>query len=62
MDAPILSPSMRIALNDLMLDRLLVVYPGRRRYALADRVDVIPLIELIGTEGDAASLFKKRRR
>jgi uncharacterized protein len=62
MDAPILSPSMRIALNDLMLDRLLVVYPGRRSYALADRVDVIPLIELIGTEGDAASLFKKRRR
>lgn len=62
MDAPIVTPSMRIALNDLRLDRLVVVYPGNRRYALADRVDVIPLIELVGREGDAVNLFKKPRR
>ncbi|MDF0676597.1 MAG: ATP-binding protein [Nitrospira sp.] len=53
MDAPIMTPSMRIALSDLRLDRLVVVYPGSRRYALADRVDVIPLVELIGSEEDA---------
>lgn len=53
MDAPIMTPSMRIVLNDLRLDRLVVVYPGNRRYALADRVDVIPLVELIGSEADA---------
>jgi predicted AAA+ superfamily ATPase len=47
MDAPILTPSMRTALMDLKLDRLLVVYPGDRRYALADRVEVIPLSELV---------------
>jgi predicted AAA+ superfamily ATPase len=62
MDAPSLTPSMRIALHDLMLDRLIVVYPGDRRYALADDVEVIPLIELVGSIGNAASMFKKRRR
>jgi hypothetical protein len=62
MDAPTLTPSMRIALNDLKLDRLVVVYPGERRYPLADRVEVIPLVELVGSEGDPASLFKKPRR
>jgi predicted AAA+ superfamily ATPase len=60
MDAPGLTPSMRIALEDLKLDRLIVVYPGDRRYTLADHVDVIPLIELVAGEADAEGLFKKR--
>ncbi len=60
MDAPGLTPSMRIALEDLKLDRLVVVYPGDRRYTLADRADVIPLIELVAGEADAEGLFKKR--
>jgi hypothetical protein len=47
MDAPMLTPSMRIALQELKLDRLIVVYPGERRYALAERVEVLPLIELV---------------
>jgi hypothetical protein len=51
---------MRIALEDLKLDRLIVVYPGDRRYTLADHVDVIPLIELVAGEADAEGLFKKR--
>ena len=62
MDAPTMTPSMHIALHDLKLDRLVVVYPGTRRYALADRVDVIPLLELVGAEGDGERLFEKRRR
>jgi len=62
MDAPILTPSMHIALNDLKLDRLVVVYPGERHYPLADRVEVIPLVELTNAGGDTAGLFKKRRR
>ncbi len=62
MDAPTLTPSMRIALEDLKLDRLVVVYPGDRRYPLADRVDVIPLIELVAGEVDAEGMFKKRGR
>lgn len=47
MDAPVLTPSMRIALADLKLDQLLVVYPGAARYALARRVEVVPLPQLV---------------
>jgi uncharacterized protein len=60
-DAPTLTPSMQIALNDLKLNRLVVIYPGERRYALADRLEVIPLAEMVATGGIAASLFKKSR-
>ena len=42
-DAPTLTPSMRIALEDLKLSELKVVYPGDRRYRLAPKVEVIPL-------------------
>jgi len=35
-DAPWLTPSIRIALEDLPLERVAVVYPGSRRYALAN--------------------------
>ena len=48
MDAPRLTPSMRIALQDLALDRLLVVYPGTQRYPLGEGVEAIPLTELAG--------------
>jgi hypothetical protein len=41
-DAPGLTPSMRIALADLKLDRLRVIYPGNKPYRLAPKVDVIP--------------------
>lgn len=42
-DAPQFTPSMRIALQDLRLDALYVVYPGTRRYAVADGVEAVPL-------------------
>ena len=42
-DAPALTPSMRIALADLALDALYVVYPGERRYRLAENVEAVPL-------------------
>jgi uncharacterized protein len=47
-DAPGVTPSMKIALHDLQLDRLYVVYPGVRRYALANRMEVVPLASLLG--------------
>jgi hypothetical protein len=46
-DAPGLTPSMRVALNDLKLDKLYVVYPGSQRYALSEQVDVVPLSALL---------------
>ena len=45
-DAPRLTKSMRIALQDLKLDRLLVVYPGAEAYPLENNVEVIPFPEL----------------
>ena len=52
-DAPRLTPSMRIALEDLGLRRLSVLYPGDRRYPLDRRVDVVPLAELATRGADA---------
>ncbi len=45
-DAPALTKSMRIAMADLRLDRLLVVYPGTERYSLGGKAAVIPAVDL----------------
>jgi len=45
-DAPTLTPSMRIALADLRLDHLTVLYPGTKQYALAERITVAPIAML----------------
>jgi hypothetical protein len=50
MDAPKLTPAMRIALTDLKLDQLLVAYPGTARYRLAPKVEVVPLPQLVNAE------------
>lgn len=49
-DAPRMTPSMRNALEDLGLERIAVVYPGERRYALHEQVEVVPL-EVLVEEG-----------
>lgn len=41
-DAPTLTPSMRIALEDLNLQRIAVIYPGQQRYALTPQVEAVP--------------------
>lgn len=46
-DAPRLTPSMRVALEDLALDRLVVLYPGERRYPLTERVEAVPLEDFL---------------
>jgi predicted AAA+ superfamily ATPase len=45
-DAPRLTPSMHIAMEDLQLDRLLVMYPGLHPYSLGEKIRVIPLASL----------------
>jgi predicted AAA+ superfamily ATPase len=47
MDAPTLTPSMRVALTDLKLDELKVVYPGTVRYSRDNGVAVLPLAEVV---------------
>ncbi len=59
-DAPRLTPSMRIALKDLSLEHLAVLYPGDLRYRLDDRVTVVPLMEL--AEGDPACILPRPGR
>jgi predicted AAA+ superfamily ATPase len=49
-DAPRLTPSMHIALTDLKLDELHVVYPGAKPYVLADRVQVVPLAQFVNAK------------
>lgn len=45
-DAPRLTTSMRVALEDLALDRLAIVYPGERRFHLAENVEIVPATDL----------------
>jgi len=54
-DAPTLTASIRTALADLRLEHLTVLYPGSRRYSLAERVTVVPLVSLAA--GDPAAVL-----
>lgn len=45
-DAPRLTRSIRIAIDDLGLDRVAVVYPGAKRYPLGSKVEAVPLAAL----------------
>ena len=49
MDAPRVTPSMLIAMRDLKLDALYVVYPGERRYALGEGMEAVPLAALMAS-------------
>jgi hypothetical protein len=47
-DAPAMTPSMRIALEDLKLERIAVIYPGGKRYSLHKKVEVVPFETVMG--------------
>ena len=53
-DAPRMTPSIRIAMEDVGLARVAVLYPGTKRYAIADRVEAVP----VQTLGRMKSLFE----
>lgn len=57
-DAPRLTPSMRTAMTDLRLNRLIVIYPGGVAYPLADKIEVAPLSRLAEPNG-IDSLIKR---
>lgn len=46
MDAPKLTPSMRAAMQDLGLQKLIVIYPGSQRYSLGEGITVMPLAQI----------------
>ena len=56
-DAPRITPSIRNALNDVGLAAVVILYPGRQRFPLSDRVEVVPLSSL----GRGEALFAQAR-
>lgn len=46
-DAPTMTPSMRIALEDIGLERITVIYPGDKRYELHKKISVVPFDKVI---------------
>jgi predicted AAA+ superfamily ATPase len=54
-DAPRMTPSIRIALEDLGLARVVVLYPGTKRFRIAERVEAVPL----RTMSKGVSIFEK---
>ncbi|MBN2859936.1 MAG: ATP-binding protein [Sphaerochaetaceae bacterium] len=47
-EAPKPTKSMYVALEDLALDSIYVIYPGKERYPLHERIEVISLSLFIG--------------
>ncbi|MBN1942605.1 MAG: ATP-binding protein [Phycisphaerae bacterium] len=47
-DAPTMTPSMKSALEVLKLKRIAVIYPGKRRYSVDKKIDVVPFDEIQG--------------
>ena len=50
-DAPRMTPSIRIACDDLDLAKVAVIYPGTRRYPIDRRVEAFPLAKLAASAG-----------
>ncbi|HET6628177.1 MAG TPA: hypothetical protein VFG91_00215 [Woeseiaceae bacterium] len=48
--APRMTPSMHNAIDDIGLERVAVIYPGQKRYRLAEQVEVVPLQTLAFAE------------
>ncbi len=63
-DAPTVTPSMRIAIDDLRLERLAVVYPGDTAYVLDRDIEVLPLVEierLVASRGRGGGVRSTRK-
>jgi predicted AAA+ superfamily ATPase len=60
-DAPRVTPSMRIALADLRLEHLTVLYPGSKSYDLDRRIRVVPIAEL-ANRGASALILRAQRK
>lgn len=59
-DAPGFTPSMKIAMRDLRLDALAVIYPGKDVYELSAGVAVLPVEKALG--GSLGAMIAGRRR
>ena len=55
-DTPRMTPSIRNALNDLELDRVIILYPGTKRFQLEEKVEAVPS-NTIAMSGDLFGLL-----
>jgi uncharacterized protein len=53
-DAPTITKSMRIAMQDLKLDAMYVVYPGLHRYSMGEGAKAVPLWSAMPAAREAA--------
>jgi uncharacterized protein len=60
-DAPALTASMRIAIDDLKLDRLVVLHPGVTAYSLGRNVEALPLAKLSSIESSVLAGHRRRK-
>ena len=58
-DAPQMTKSLHVALEDLDLERAWIVYPGKESYRVHEKVTVVPLLSL---EPALSALGQKSRR
>jgi hypothetical protein len=49
-DAPRMTPSIRNAIEDVGLERVVIIYPGQKRYSITEKVEVVPLQTLASGE------------
>lgn len=56
-DSPRMTPSIRIAAQDLGLSRVAVLYPGTKRFPISERVEAVPLQEL----QRGAAIFERKK-
>lgn len=64
-DGPVMTKSMHIALEDLKLERLFTVYPGKEAYPMHERVEALPLAQLherLGKLNDSKSVRAPRKK
>jgi hypothetical protein len=47
-DTPEVTKSMQVAMEDLKLDRLWVVYPGSQSFAMSEKVEAVSILHLAG--------------
>ena len=43
---PVMTKSMHVALQDLRLERIFAIYPGKDAYPLHERVEALPLVQV----------------
>jgi predicted AAA+ superfamily ATPase len=56
-DSPRMTPSIRIAAQDLGLSKVAVIYPGEKRFPISERVEAVPVQEL----ASGTSIFERKK-